>query len=276
MTSVPNPFHLSDEEIARRKAKHYARYAQDRADEARFFKDVADHKMYILKDDGVYRHVRFKQPDSMNMHFDLITYPGGMLYTGDMGTFVFWRLEDMFEFFRSSGDRDWMKEVGVTLYTNHSYWSEKLIASNCSGRFEGKSTEFNAERFKEVIIEDYLRRWIRTSREEGTLDKDERRELWEEVHSEIIDRCDDYGENIQTKAYEFNWKPSRGYGEKAPSFHFDDLFEHNFQQYTHSFRWACLAIAWGILKYDTLKDEQKKAAAKKDAFDSLPDDFEVN
>ena len=195
-----NAFELSDEEKARRKAKHYARYAQERADEARFFKDVEKHKIQVLKDDGVYRHVRFKQPDSMNMHFDLITYPGGLLYTGDMGTFVFWHIHDMFEFFRNNDEKKWLDELGLTLYTNHSYWSEKLIASNCSGRFEGKSTEFNAERFKEVIIEDYLRRWIRTSREEGTLDKDERRELWEEVHSEIIDRCDDYGENIQTEA----------------------------------------------------------------------------
>lgn len=269
-----NPFPMTEEQRAARKLEHYNRYAPERALEKEFFEHVKNHKLVVSLDNGVHRHITLKQPGTVNRQFHLVTFPGYLCYTGDMGSFVFTRLEDMFEFFREKSDHP-MVELGLKLYTNHSYWSEKLIASNCSGRFEGKSTEFNVERFKEVIIEDYLRRWIRTSREEGTLDKDERRELWEEVHSEIIDLCDAYGESIQTKAYEFNWSPSRGYGEAAPNFHFDDLFEHDFQQYTYSFRWACLAIAWGIKQYDAWKDEQKKAADKKDAFDSLPDNFEV-
>ena len=275
MTSVPNPFPMSDAQRAARKVEHYNRYAPDRALEKEFFEHVKNHKIVVSLDNGVHRHITLKQPGTVNRQFHLVTFPGYLCYTGDMGSFVFTRLEDMFEFFREKPSRT-LEELGLKLYTNHSYWSEKLIASDCRGRFEGKSTEFNAERFKEVIIEDYLRRWIRASRESESLTKDERRELWEAVHDEIIEQCDSYGENIQTKAYEFNWSPSRGYGEKAPSFHFDDLFEHNFQQYTHSFRWACLAIAWGILQYDALKDEQKKAADKKTAFDTLPDDFEVN
>ena len=57
---------------------------------------------------------------------------------------------------------------------------------------------------------------------------------------------------------------------------FEDFYEHSFTTYTHSFRWCCMALTWGIAKYDAWKDEQAKAAAKKDAFDSLPDDYEVN
>ena len=89
-------------------------------------------------DNGVHRHIRFKKPGTMCMYFDLITYPGGLLYTGDMGTYVFVRLQDMFEFFRTSNQDGWVKEMGLTLYTNHSYWSEKLVATDCSGRREAR------------------------------------------------------------------------------------------------------------------------------------------
>lgn len=274
------PFPMTDEERARRKAQQYARFARERDDEARFLKDIAEHEMQVIMDNGVHRHIRFKKPGTMCMYFDLITYPGGLLYTGDMGTYVFVRLQDMFEFFRTSPQDSWVKEMGLTLYTNHSYWSEKLVATDCSGRRGGKAEEFCEEKFKQVVIESYLRPWIKRAREDGTLDKEQRRELWEEVHTEIIDRISDYGEGIIQKCYEFSWKPHLSFNEslsrKAKSYHFEDFFEHSFTTYTHSFRWCCMALSWGIAKYDAWKDEQAKAAAKKDAFDSLPDDYEVN
>lgn len=258
MTSIPPDFFpMSDERRAYLRKKQYDRHAPARADEADFFKTVKDHKLVVIKDDGVHRHLMLKQPGTMNCHFNLVTFPGYLCYTGDMGSFLFTRLEDMFEFFRTKNE-EYMAEMGLKLYTNHSYWSEKLVASNCSGRHEGKATEFDEEKFKAVIIDDYLRRWIKSAREDGTLDKEERRELWEAVHDEIISQVDDYRDSIKTKVYEFSWKPSRGYGEKAPSFHFEDLFEHNFEDYTHSFRWACLAISWGIQQYDDWKDEKNK------------------
>lgn len=270
-----NPFQMTDEQRAIRKQQNYDRYAPDRAMEAEFFEQVKDHKVTVSMENGIYRHVTLRKPGTSHMHFNLITFPGYLCYTGDMGTFVFQRLDDMFEFFREKSDHH-LVELGLKLYTNHSYWSEKLCASDCSGRNEGKSTEFDPVRFKARIIED-LREWIKDSREEGTLDKEERRELWEAVHDQVIDKVDDYGENAQTLAYEFSWSPFQKFGQDArESFYFQDLFESNFQQYTHSFKWACLAIAWGIQQYDAFKDEQAKKTAKSTAFDSFPDDFEVN
>lgn len=74
---------------------------RDNNEEQRFLNDVANHEMIIIRDDGVNRHVRFKRPNSSCMYFDLITWPGHLCYTGDMGSYVFRRLEDMFEFFRT-------------------------------------------------------------------------------------------------------------------------------------------------------------------------------
>lgn len=86
-----------------------------------FMRDVATHEMTVFRDDGLYRHIRFRRPNTMRTHFDLITYPGYLCYSGDMGTYVFSRLDDMFEFFRT--DRD----------INPGYWSEKLQAVDNHG-----------------------------------------------------------------------------------------------------------------------------------------------
>jgi len=47
--------------------------------EANFFKDVDRHVIEIIRDDGVNRHVRFRRPGTMCMHFDLITWSTGRL-----------------------------------------------------------------------------------------------------------------------------------------------------------------------------------------------------
>ncbi|MFK5283374.1 hypothetical protein ACI3PL_27750, partial [Lacticaseibacillus paracasei] len=53
-----------------------------------------------MLDNGVYRHLRFKAPDTGNQHFHLVTFPGRLVYCGDMGSYLFERTTDMFGFFR--------------------------------------------------------------------------------------------------------------------------------------------------------------------------------
>jgi hypothetical protein len=75
----------------------------ERPSEQSFLKDIANHQLEILLDNGVYRHLRFKaNANSWNMWFDVVTWPGFLAYSGDMGCFVFTRIADMFEFFRSN------------------------------------------------------------------------------------------------------------------------------------------------------------------------------
>lgn len=215
--------------------------------EERFLRDVAEHAMTVIRDDGVSRHIRFAKPGAGCMHFDLITWPGILCYTGDMGTYVFQRTTDMFEFFRH--DRAYNQSRGRKLSINLGYWTEKLIAIDGS-RHGGKVKEFDDEKFKRVINE-YRVDWMRDAKERGTLDKDGRRELWEAVEDEVIGVLDDGGDRAQYAAYDFN--------HTAPSdaqrrgWQFDDLFEHDFTEYTHSIIWCCYALAWGIEKYDQSK-----------------------
>ena len=110
--------------------------------EASFLSDVAEHRMEVLRDDGVYRHLRFKKPRSCDMQFELLTYPGALCYSGDMGSYVFERLPDMFEFFRTG-----LRDPG-RLAVNLSYWSEKIVAADRDG-----VRKYSAKLFEDAVRE---------------------------------------------------------------------------------------------------------------------------
>lgn len=92
-----------------------------------FARDVENHQMQVLVDDDLHRSLLFKQPDTGNMYFRINTWPHHLCISGDMGTFVFSRLPDMFEFFR--GDKE----------PNLGYWSEKLEAGTAEKYCEDKA-----------------------------------------------------------------------------------------------------------------------------------------
>ena len=94
------------------------------ADQSRFLRDVRDHKMIIELDQGVHRSIRFGRPGSSAYHFRLNTWPGHLAISGDMGSYVFSRTADMFEFFRDSA---------MTGRINPGYWHEKADAVDRNG-----------------------------------------------------------------------------------------------------------------------------------------------
>lgn len=212
-----------------------------------FLKDVADHQMITLHDDGIYRHIRFKKPGTGCMHFDFVTWPGYLAYSGDMGCYVFCRLTDMFKFFRT--DREYKKRDGEKLAINLSYWSEKLQAGDGS-RQSGSAFEFSEEKFTRAVIGDLVQ-WIRSNATSTT--KEERRELWDAVMSGVIDADGDSGGyRKQAAAHDFSHYVNPKVGG---SFYFQDFFEHDLTKYTNRFIWCCYALAWGIKQYDKEKEQ---------------------
>lgn len=212
--------------------------------EEQFLKEIAEHQMEIIKDDGVHRYIRFSKPNTSCMHFDLATWPGYLCYSGDMGTYVFSRTRDMFEFFRTDRKKG---KLGINL----SYWSEKLQAVD-GGRRGGSAEEFDEDKFRRVINE-YRVQWMRDAKDSGSLDKEGRRELWESVDNEVLCSLEDGSDRALNAAYEFNHKPLSA-SHRRYGWSFTDLFEHNFNEYTHRFQWCCYALAWSITKYDQSKE----------------------
>ena len=199
--------------------------------EQSFLKDVADCQMHILMDNGLYRHIRFKRPDTGCYHFDIVTYPSYLVYSGDMGCFVFSRLPDMFQFFRVDGEhlRD-----GQTLGINPDYWSEKLQAVDKGDGYK----EYSQEKFEQIVNE-YVDEYI----EDAELrDSQIAVGLREAVGDEVIN-C---GES-QQDAYDAASNFSHG------DFEFRDFWERDLTEYTHRFIWCCYALAWGIKQYDATK-----------------------
>ncbi|WP_053101750.1 hypothetical protein [Thiopseudomonas alkaliphila] len=96
-----------------------------------FLKDVESHRMTVLSDNGVNRSLKFENPNCSNLHFFITTWPGHLCISGDMGTFVFSRIHDMFEFFKN--------------IDNAGYYTEKLVA--------GVASEYCQETAKKDIIE---------------------------------------------------------------------------------------------------------------------------
>lgn len=221
--------------------------------EERFLNDVREHKMTIIKEDGVYRHLRFGRKSDSCYHFHIHTYPGGLLYTGDMGTYVFQRSEDMFEFFRT--DRKHLTQRGKKLGINLGYWTEKLVAID-GNRGGGKVKAFDEEKFKKVVNE-YRLGWIREGHGTSFLNKEQRKELWEAVEDEVISAMEDGEHYAYQAAHEFSWK----HPEVDTYYRFEEFWDHDLTEYSHSIVWCMYALAWAVQQFDDFKAKQEKLAS---------------
>lgn len=81
---------------------------------------------------GMYRHWLCGEPGNCNRHFNIVTWPGSLCYTGDMGDYLFQRTNDMVAFMRGSA-------------MSYSYAAEKCVAH------DGRLKEFNEELFEEQL-----------------------------------------------------------------------------------------------------------------------------
>ena len=117
-----------------------------------FGRDIAQHELQILRDDGLYRHLRCSRPETYCFGFDIVTWPGYLAYVGDMGSYVFSRVEDMFTFF--GGD--------TTRSIDYRYWAEKIQGGGVRPAEQFSDTAFAAavkewrEQQCERLREDFL------------------------------------------------------------------------------------------------------------------------
>lgn len=195
--------------------------------EEQFLAEVASHEMTVLRDEEGFRHLRFQRPGTRVMGFDILTWPGHLCYTGDMGTYVFSRLPDMFEFFRG--------EPEGPLKPNPGYWSEKVLAQDRNGGV----MEFEPEIFRKAI--------------ESWLDDHEASdEVRERVAAEVLPRAFDGEYAAMSAALDFEHE----------GFHLTDFYEARVRDFTHSFMWCCYALPWAVRQYDAMKAEPAEKPAR--------------
>jgi hypothetical protein len=187
--------------------------------EARFKKTVVEHEMIVVKDDGLFRHLTFKSARTYNNHFHITTWPGYLAITGDIGSYVFARLPDMFRFFR--GDD-----------INPSYWAEKLQACDRSGGV----TEFSEDFFHAAIKSDFDQ-W-------EFEDEEQKAKAWEALQESNL--SEDSGPESLNSAI----GDAMSYKCPVTGNTFDDFWEHDLEDYTFRFLWCCHAIRWAVAEVD--------------------------
>lgn len=192
-------------------------YAEPRA---MFEREVREHEMTILHDDGVYRHLRFAKPGTGIWHFDIITWPGHLATAGDVADgYQFARVHDMFDFFRPTAE-PWR--------INPSYWHEKMPTP-----LRDHAERFSAEKFEKVTRERVA---------ELELTDAQKTELLGLLETDVFG-IDDRGAAIH--ALEDTWWLADGPHRDL----FTDSWDHEYNDWDYHFLIALFAIVWGIERY---------------------------
>ncbi len=190
-----------------------------------FASDIEGHEKTVVKDDGLFRHVQFRNPKHGMYWFDLTTVPGTLFFQGDMGAFTFRRLTDMFEFFAGSAERK---------TPNLDYWAQKVTSGNGTIR-----------RYSEKK----LRQHIKDAVEEAA---DEFPGLADAVENDVLLNLEGHEHYDRDLVDEFRYwvdSDSKEANPNRPDFEFSDHFEWDCRDFTYQFVWACHAILWGISVY---------------------------
>lgn len=185
----------------------------------RFASDVREHKVRVLHEDGIYRHLLCRSDSTFQYWFEIITTPGQLTIRGDMGTYVFARLTDMFEFF---GDKPRI---------NEQYWGEKLIAS--SSPIQRYSPKVAIQRAKEALkdtlewkgLDSKQAAHVKRAFNEEVLADAADGVASEQSFREALDQFESYGVRLQ------------------------DTWEWDLNEYDTRYLWNLHAIVWAIAKY---------------------------
>jgi len=187
-----------------------------------FARDIVDHKLTIVKDDGVHRYLVCKRPDSGFYGFQITTWPGYLAISGDMGFNAWSRTSDMFAFFRG--------QLNGAI-NNSAYVSEKAVTKGIA-------------KFDINVAHEALAEWF-----ESRYENDENKEEYlEDLTDNMLDTEDEYDFVEAVRNHTF-----------SDGNDISDFFgEHNLELYDYNYGWQLEAIDWAIKQYDLQKGTKKE------------------
>jgi hypothetical protein len=242
---------------------------------ARFARDTAGHQMSVLHEDGLYRHLKFMNPEHGSFgSFQLITWPYNLVVkTGWTFHFDIDATPDMFDLFR---------KTALTGQINPGYWSEKVRA----GRDEVEGYDPDLLKWEiattiaqwmrddlDIRVDKHAKKLGFTTKELNArpgLRKElarqirsewraANRELREAVHehffSDFADYNIEYEEEAHRALHDFSFR-AKGDDSLYPHY-FADWHEWRLKDFTPGFLHCCYAIRCGI----DLWDAARKAVA---------------
>lgn len=199
-----------------------------------FRKDTADHQLEVILDQGMHRHLRLSKPGTSCYSYNVVTWPGYLAVSGDMGGSIFTRLPDMFEFFREKPRQN----EPDALYINQSYWAEKLHAN------DGDPKRYESGLLRELVKRKYDEFLAELDPPAPDADAEE---LWSDLEDRVLG-AETIEEAIAAMS-DFEREELVGVDE----FRFHDAWEYASQltDYEFGFTWRLYAIAHAIRLYDT-------------------------
>lgn len=212
-------------------------------EESLFLRDVSKHELMVEIVQGVHRSLLFRNPRSCNHYFRITTWPGHLCISGDMGTYVFERTEDMLSFFRMDNS-DFNYSPSKQLNVNPGYWKEKLVSEDK----QVPSTKFSAELFNQFVKEEFDSYCYGRLLAQEDIDA-----CWSAIGDGLLDPAsdEDARERI-TQSYWANGELQESFNDYLGS----DLWERNWDDYSSHYLWCLRAIVWGIQQYDKFKDKK--------------------
>lgn len=171
---------------------------------------LKDHQVTVKHSSGLYRHWRCQKPGTWVCGFDIVTWPGSLCFTGDMGEYLFQRTDDMVAFMARSA-------------RSTSYAAEKCVAH------DGRLREFAEEVFFQALA-DRLNE-ARENESSGFNEAKDTREIEERVQ-EIRDNFD------------ADQSPETAYRAMYESGLWDSAELPRCEYYTYHFLWCLEAIKW--------------------------------
>lgn len=199
---------------------------------ALFKEDTRDHELTILHEEGVYRHLRIAQSDSYMYSWDIITWPGHLAITGDIGDgFTFSRIHDMFKFFTPyASDAETMPLI------NPDYWGEKLGHAQ-----RGVEEKYSPHSFM---------RQVRQRAEEHAQDYVDYHNRPHPTFS-VEEFCNSAVHYAEDEHSARNWASKDSSIEVLGQ---DLYWEGDFSVFNHHFITACFAISDAIRRYKAVKE----------------------
>ncbi|MFG3476412.1 hypothetical protein ACGF3K_14270 [Streptomyces sp. NPDC047980] len=234
---------------------------------ARFERDTAGHQMTVLHDDGLYRHLKFMNPEHGSFgSFQLITWPYNLVVkAGWTFHFDIDATPDMFDLFRRTS---FSGEI------NPGYWQEKVRA----GRDEVEGFEPDlmkaeiASTLAQWMRDDLDNRVTRKAKELGFTQEELKtkpgirkelarqvrqewraanRELREAVHEHFFSEMTEYNIEYESEArralHDFSFRPEGD--TRTWPYYFADWHEWRMTDYSPGFLHCCYAIRHGIDLY---------------------------
>lgn len=194
-----------------------------------FARDTAAHRMTVLHEQGLYRHLRFEAPERGSVGpFELITWPYNLVVkAGWTFHFDIDATPDMFDLFR---------KTALTGQINPGYWSEKVRAGR--DEIEGFDPDLFEQQVKQHVVE-------------AIRNGDAPRGIGAEVTREVFEWGD--------ISHEAGARQTLG-DFRYQDWTFGETWEWNFCDYTPGFLHCCHAVRHGIDLYDAARKQAEAAA----------------